>query len=74
MVNHLRERRQHVKLTQQALANLAGCSRSMVRLFEAGYVPTRRSPTLRHIERVLDELDGAGANGARVAPDRTRNP
>ena len=57
MVNQLRERRRRVELTQQALADLAGCSRSMVRLLEGGYEPPRRSAVRKRIERVLDELE-----------------
>jgi predicted transcriptional regulator len=59
MVNQLRERRQRVELTQQALADLASCSRSMVRLLEGGYEPPRRSAVRRRIERVLDELEAS---------------
>jgi predicted transcriptional regulator len=56
MVSTLRDRRRRAGVTQQGLADLAECSRSMVRLLEGGYQPPR-SPTLRRIERVLAELE-----------------
>lgn len=55
--NQLRERRQRARLTQQALADLATCSRSMVRLLESGYEPPRRSAVRARILRVLDEIE-----------------
>lgn len=49
MPNHLRERRQRAGLT-----DLAGASRSTVRLFEGGYQPARRDARER-IERGFAE-------------------
>lgn len=62
MVNLLRERRHTAGLTQQALADLAGASRSMVRLLEGGYEPPRRSAVRERLERVLSELEAARAD------------
>ncbi len=54
--NELRERRQHAGISQQALAQMAACSVSFVRLLERGYAPPE-SPTRDRIERVLDRLE-----------------
>jgi transcriptional regulator with XRE-family HTH domain len=54
--NHLRVRRELAGVTQQHLADLAGCSRSTVRLLEAGYAPPR-SPTRERVDRVLGDLE-----------------
>ena len=54
VVNHLRQRRQRAHLTQQELAELAGVSRSTVRMLESGYEP-QRSRVLGRIERALTE-------------------
>ena len=52
----LREKRLRLGLTQAQLANLAGCSLSMIGALEAGAVP-RRSPTLARIHDVLVHLE-----------------
>lgn len=59
---HIRARRIQEKLSQQRLAELAGCSLSMIRLLEAGYEPAD-SAVVPRIERVLDDF-GPGANRA----------
>ncbi|MGH2875670.1 MAG: helix-turn-helix domain-containing protein [Solirubrobacteraceae bacterium] len=71
MVNHLRERRHAAGLTQQRLAELAGASRSMVRMLEGGYVPPRRSRVLERVEQVLDSHRAPGTiagSGPAVGP------
>lgn len=57
MVDRLRERRKRAGLSQQALADLAGASRTMIRLLEGGYTPTRRSSVSERLERILSELE-----------------
>lgn len=47
--NELRDRRKRAGLSQQALAEIAGCSVSIVRLLESGYDPPRSA--------VRDRLD-----------------
>jgi transcriptional regulator with XRE-family HTH domain len=54
MGNQIRERRHSAGLTQQALAELAGASRSTVKLLEGGYDPPR-SAARERIEHALDE-------------------
>lgn len=55
MANHLRERRKAAGLTQQRLADLASCSRSTLKLLEAGYAPSRSAARDR-VELVLRRL------------------
>jgi transcriptional regulator with XRE-family HTH domain len=59
----LRTRRRRLGLTQQALAAAAECSLSAVRLYEAGFTPTR-SPTRDRIAHVLDALEREPRGGA----------
>ncbi len=49
----LREQRRAAGLSQQRLAELAGCSVSAVRLFERGYQPSP-SAVLTRVEAVLN--------------------
>jgi predicted transcriptional regulator len=61
--NELRDRRRRAGISQQALAQLAACSVSIVRLLERGYAPPE-SPTRDRIARVLAELDAEGRQAA----------
>ena len=79
MVNQLRQRRQRLGLTQQSLADLAGASRSMVRMLEAGYEPRRGSAVAGRLAAALSELEGSdgGHDGQRrrsVVPRQPRIP
>ena len=70
----VRARRLAAGVSQQDLAQRAGCSLSAVRLFESGYAP-EHSATLARVERVLDELGfrlepGLGVSGYRGDTDR----
>jgi predicted transcriptional regulator len=58
----LREHRRRRGITQQRLAELAGCSLSMVRILEAGAKP-RKSAVLGRIVSVLNDEDLAGQRG-----------
>ena len=51
----LRERRLALGLTQQRLAELAGCSLAQLQLLERGYAP-RRSAVMLRIAAALDTL------------------
>lgn len=55
-VGGLRERRVAAGLSQQRMAELAGCSVAIVGLLEGGYRP-ERSAVLPRIVRVLDERE-----------------
>ncbi len=59
----LRARREAAGLSQQRLAELAGCSIATIGLYEGGYSPSR-STVLERLLAVLDEerpADGPGA-------------
>jgi transcriptional regulator with XRE-family HTH domain len=61
----LHERRKAAGLSQQRLAELAGCSLTFVRVLEAGYAPVT-SNVLPRIEAVLDgptQSSAPGGNG-----------
>jgi transcriptional regulator with XRE-family HTH domain len=73
-IGGIRERRKRARLSQQALAERAGCSLSYVALLERGFVPDA-SDVLPRIEHVLDDLEPAGGElegkvGAGAAHDR----
>ncbi len=52
----IRDRRRARGITQQRLAELAGCSLSMVRVLESGLQPAV-SPTLARVDAVLGAVD-----------------
>lgn len=52
----LRVRRRAARLSQQRLAELAGCSVAMVRVLEGGYQPTK-SKVLGEITKALAHLE-----------------
>jgi transcriptional regulator with XRE-family HTH domain len=56
-VSRLRERRLALGLTQQALAWHAGCSMSMLQLFERGMQPVQRSEVAARIDATLAALE-----------------
>jgi transcriptional regulator with XRE-family HTH domain len=58
----LRARRKERRLSQEALARLAGCSTNFVRVIEGGYSPNE-SDVLPRIVRVLNETDPADKTG-----------
>jgi DNA-binding XRE family transcriptional regulator len=58
LVPQLKARRVAVGLSQQALAEAAGCSIQVLRAYEGGIVP-QRSEVLPRIERALDEAEQA---------------
>jgi transcriptional regulator with XRE-family HTH domain len=60
----LRDRRKHIGLSQQTLADLAGCSISMVRLLERGYEPPLSATRARIVE-ILDALATTHTNKER---------
>ncbi|MBN1608661.1 MAG: helix-turn-helix domain-containing protein [Polyangiaceae bacterium] len=60
----IRKARQRAGLSQQRLAELAGCSVSMVALLDGGYEPAQSNVLTRVLE-VLNDDDPAG-NGADV--------
>jgi HTH-type transcriptional regulator/antitoxin HipB len=59
----IRQRRKSLRLTQEDLADLAGCSPRFVRALEGG------KPGVR-LEKVIDVLDALGLE-LRVTPRRT---
>ncbi len=61
----IRDRRRTLGLSQQRLAEAAGCSLSMVRLLEAGYVP---SPDSAVAARIAAALRRAHASDQRHNP------
>lgn len=66
----LRDQRRRVGLSQQTLADLAGCSISIVRLLERGYEPSH-SATRTRIGQILEALapstnEAPGSNGDLV--------
>ena len=67
----LRDRRKHAGLTQQTLAELAGCSISMVRLMERGYDPPR-SATRTRVVAILEALPGQTRRGPSGSPGRVK--
>ncbi len=58
----LHERRKAAGLSQQRLAELAGCSLTFVRVLEAGYEPA----TSAVLPRILAVLDGSTTSEATV--------
>ncbi len=65
----IRLSREAVGLSQQRLAELAGCSLSMIRVLESGYTP-RESDVLPRVMQALNDA-GPADNGAgsRIADD-----
>lgn len=68
MTTGLRERRQRAGLSQQRLAELAGCSVSMLRLLEGGMRPAE-SEVLPRVEALLAEHEAA--SNVPTAPGAT---
>lgn len=60
----LRARREAAGLSQQRLAELAGCSIATIGLYEGAYSPAR-STVLERVLAVLDEERPAGGPGAQ---------
>jgi transcriptional regulator with XRE-family HTH domain len=54
----LRDRRLALGLSQARLAELAGCSRERVTLWERAIAPQRPTPVLARIDAALRELEG----------------
>lgn len=52
----VRDKRLRLGLSQQEVAELAGCSIAMVRLLEQGWRP-KESPTLERVVEVLEEAE-----------------
>jgi transcriptional regulator with XRE-family HTH domain len=62
----LRARRAALGISQQRLAELAGCSLSMVRVLESGYEP-ETSRVLDRIDRVLNDETQPGEAASRTS-------
>ena len=63
--DHLRAARKAAGLSQQRVAELAGCSVSYVRVLESGYRPEHDSDVLVRIAGVLNDESPAGEPGSR---------
>ena len=61
----LKTARKAAGLSQQRVAELAGCSVSYVRVLEAGYRPENDSDVLSRITGVLNDESPAGEPGSR---------
>jgi transcriptional regulator with XRE-family HTH domain len=61
----LRAARKAAGLSQQRLAEQAGCSVSYVRVLESGYRPEAKSDVLVRIAGVLNDENPAGEPGSR---------
>ena len=70
----IRDRRAALGISQQRLAELAGCSLSMVRLLDRGYAP-EASAVLDRINSILNDVEPA-ANGldGKVRDDGAQLP
>ncbi len=68
----LRARREAAGLSQQRLAELAGCSIAAIGLYEGGYSPSR-STVLERVLAVLDEERPAGGPGAHETARQGRH-
>ncbi len=70
----LRELRQTRGLSQERVAQLAGCSTSMVRQLERGYVPAGSAVLPRVVEALNEEGGSAGnATASESSPGQGRH-
>ena len=67
----IRDARKAAGLTQQQLAQRAGCSMAYVRVIEAGYTPAQ-SDVLPRVFAVLNEVEPDGGN--RAGSTKTTTP
>lgn len=68
-IGPLRASRRAAGLSQQRLAELAGCSLTMIRVLESGYEP-QNSDVMPRVAQVLNDAGPAGnGSGSRIADD-----
>ena len=70
----LRAARKAAGLSQQRVAELAGCSVSYVRVLESGYRPENDSDVLSRIAAVLNDERRPASNGTPLQRSATGGP